>query len=366
MTSRLMDNPLHTLLVSRSGAGKSLLVEITERLCPPEHLESVSDLSAQALYYYGEDDLKNRFIVIGEKEGREGSDYPLRELISKRSITKAVPMKDPISGQIKTERITVNGPIALAETTTSGDVNPENLNRCFVVGIDESEDQTRVIHEHQRSNHTLQGYLRKKELGKIVEKHIYAQRLLEPVLVFNPFAQLLTFPTSKLRTRRDNEKFLRLINVISFLHQYQRKPKRKKLPDGDVVEYIECTHQDYRIAYDLLASGVLDSTLDDLPRPARKLLEHIKVYLQERSQRENVPVGRIVFERKDIREHSSWSFAQVRNSFRTLKDYEYIQAVRSQSGLANQYRLNGTYSELDFLTRILTPEELAKKIGKPA
>ena len=59
MTSRLMESPLHALLVSRSGAGKSRLVEITEQLCPPEHLESVSDLSAQALYYYGQDDLKH-------------------------------------------------------------------------------------------------------------------------------------------------------------------------------------------------------------------------------------------------------------------------------------------------------------------
>ena len=136
MTSRLMHNPLHAIIISRSSAGKSMLVEVTEQLCPPEDVESVSDLSAQALYYYyGKDDLKHCFIVIGEKHGSEGSDYPLRELISRRSITKAVPMKDPVTGQVKTETITVNGPISLAETTTEGDVNPENLSRSFVAGI---------------------------------------------------------------------------------------------------------------------------------------------------------------------------------------------------------------------------------------
>ena len=93
MTSRLMHNPLHAIIISRSSAGKSMLVEVTEQLCPPEDVESVSDLSAQALYYYGKDDLKHCFIVIGEKHGSEGSDYPLRELISRRSITKAVPMR---------------------------------------------------------------------------------------------------------------------------------------------------------------------------------------------------------------------------------------------------------------------------------
>ena len=35
-------------------------------------------------------------------------------------------------------------------------MNPENLNRCFVMGIDESEEQTRMIHELQRKNYTLQ------------------------------------------------------------------------------------------------------------------------------------------------------------------------------------------------------------------
>jgi DNA primase len=109
MTSRLMDNPLHSIVISRSGAGKSILVEITEQLCPPEDLHSVSDLTSQALYYFGQDDLKHKFTVVGEKEGTEGSDYPLRELISKKSITKAIPMKDPTSGQIKTVSITVNG-----------------------------------------------------------------------------------------------------------------------------------------------------------------------------------------------------------------------------------------------------------------
>ncbi|MBA7579489.1 hypothetical protein ES708_21360 [subsurface metagenome] len=69
MTSRLMDTPFHTILISRSGAGKSMLVEVTEQLCPPEELHSASDLTNQALYYFGKDDLKNSFIVIGEKEG---------------------------------------------------------------------------------------------------------------------------------------------------------------------------------------------------------------------------------------------------------------------------------------------------------
>ena len=363
MTSRLMDTPLHCILISRSGAGKSMLVEITEQLCPPEDLHSVSDLTAQSLYYYGKDDLVHKFIVIGEKEGSEGADYPLRELITKKSITKAIPMKDSVTGQIKTVSITVNGPVSLAETTTSSIINPENLNRCFVIGIDESEEQTQLIHELQRKNHTIEGHLQKQDNSRIIEKHAFTQRLLKKILIINPFAELLCFPSSKLKTRRDHEKFLRLIDAICFLHQYQRKIKKRKIENGEQLEYIECSLQDYRIAYELLSDGVLDNTLDDLPSSTRKLLELIKKYLQGKSKQDNIPIEKIIFERKEIREYTSWSFAQVRNNFRILRDYEYLQLIKAKNGLANKYRLNGNYSDVDFLNKILSPEELEKRIA---
>ena len=362
MTSRLTESPLHAIAVSRSGAGKSHLAEITEQLCPPEDLESVSDLSAQALYYYGQDDLRHTFVVIGEKAGSEGADYPLRELISRKSITKAIPMKDPSSGQIKTVTITVEGPIALVETTTSSEVNAENLNRCFILSIDESEEQTVAIHRWQRTAYTLDGLTQKRTRKAIVEKHVYAQRLLRKVTVVNPFAELLTFPSGSLRSRRDNEKFLRLISSICFLHQYQRPVKNAKLTDSETVEYIECTAEDYRIAYDLLADGVLENTLDDLPRPARRLLEVIHSYLDKRAEAEAAEKERLVFERKDIREFSSWSFAQVRNNIRVLTDYEYLRQVNGKNGTATQYRLAGGANDPDFMAQIVSPEELAKRL----
>jgi DNA primase len=353
---------LGILFTTPQGILLDIRTEITEELCPPEEAVSVSDLSPQALFYYGQDDLKNKFIVIGEKHGSEAADYPLRELISRKSITKAIPMKDPATGQIKTVTITVNGPIALVETSTSAEINPENLNRCFVIGIDESEEQTGEIHKFQRRSYTLDGFLTQHKRDEIINRHVYAQRLLRKVQVFNPFAELLTFPTSKLRSRRDNEKLLRLITAICFLHQYQRKVKTYKFPSGQEFEYIECTVDDYRIAYDLLSDGVLENTLDDLPRPARALLNLIKKYLDKRAAKEDVAAERITFERKEIREYTSWSFAQVRNNFRILKDYEYIKLIKSQRGMAHQYKLNGGYAGIDLLHTILSPVELKEKL----
>jgi len=82
-----------------------------------------------------------------------------------------------------------------------------------------------------------------------------------------------------------------------------------------------------------------------------------------RSNKDSIPVEKIIFERKAIREYTSWSFAQVRNNFRILRDYEYIQLIKAKNGLANQYQLTANYSDLDFLTTILKPEDLERRIA---
>jgi hypothetical protein len=51
------------------------------------------------------------------------------------------------------------------------------------------------------------------------------------------------------------------------------------------------------------------------------------------------------------------------NNFRTLRDYEYLQLIKSNKGLAKQYRLNANYSDLNFMNTILSPEELRIRIA---
>ena len=134
------------------------------------------------------------------------------------------------------------------------------------------------------------------------------------------------------------------------------------LDRGQTVEYVEVTVADYRLAHELLSDGVLDSTLDDLPSPARKLLNIIREHVARRADRDRVAAERVVFQRNEIRTASSWSFAQVRNSMRTLVEYECIQLVKAQNGIASQYRLNGGYSDPEFLAAILTPDEVTERL----
>ena len=73
----------------------------------------------------------------------------------------------------------------------------------------------------------------------------------------------------------------------------------------------------------------------NLDSPFCSIQKLIKKYLREKSKRDTIPVEKIIFERKEIREYTSLSFAQVRNNFQTLRNYEYLQLMRSKNGLAN-------------------------------
>ena len=49
---------------------------------------TISDLTEQSLWYFAENDLANHFVYIGERHGAVGTEYPLPELITRKSIRK--------------------------------------------------------------------------------------------------------------------------------------------------------------------------------------------------------------------------------------------------------------------------------------
>ncbi|MXE31574.1 DNA primase, partial [Escherichia coli] len=73
-------------------------------------------------------------------------------------------------------------------TTTAIDVDEELLNRCLVLTVNESREQTEAIHAAPRHAQTLEGLLAANEKSYITQLHQNAQRLLRPLNVVNPFA----------------------------------------------------------------------------------------------------------------------------------------------------------------------------------
>ena len=72
MTSRKMDDPLSLLILSGSGAGKSLLQDTLLKLCPDEDLVKLTSLTGEALFYMGQDALKHKVLALEEHAGAAG------------------------------------------------------------------------------------------------------------------------------------------------------------------------------------------------------------------------------------------------------------------------------------------------------
>jgi hypothetical protein len=318
--SRFLPKPLSAIILSGSGAGKSFVAELAERLTPPEGVEFYSRLSTLALAFMGEYEIQGKLILLEERAGGEAADYSIRTLQSKLRIVQALPIKDPKTGKIKTVRNVVYGPIAYIETTTNPNLNPENTSRCFLIHLDESREQTARIQERQRRARSL-SELGRIDVAAIEKRHHLIQRVLEPLPVVIPFAEHLTFSDHFLRNRRDNERLLSLLEVVAFLHQFQR-PRRVHAGQ----EYIEATLDDYRITY-WLAQKVLLPAVDELSRWGRELL----TYFQEQPDQ--------AWSRRYLRQILSWPDHRLREALEELTRFEHLLVCRGAHNLF-QYRLN--------------------------
>jgi hypothetical protein len=347
--SRKLTDPLSCIIISESSAGKSALSDCIERLTPPEDIVYLSTLTPKALYYMDKDHLKHKFVIIEEREGSYESDYPIRILQSKKRLIQAIPIKDPNTNKTRTHQIEVEGPISYLETTTKSHINYENSTRCFELYLDSSQSQTSRIHQIQKESKTLIGLERRLKLTDIISKHHNMQRLLQKVNIINPYSNYINFPTKYLRTRRDHLRFLNLIEVITFLHQYQR-PKKTI----DDTEYIESTPKDYRIAYELY-SELIQHTLSDLNKPQKELLVQIKAMAKEKNLD--------LFSRKDIRDYTGYPHHKVRDITKDLADLEYLIVQSYGNGKRTLYRLNDVNTQEGYILKALTkPEELVEYI----
>jgi DNA primase len=342
--SRKLEDPLSAIVLSQSGAGKSGLTEVIERLCPPEDVVLLTRLTPQSLYYTEPGFLDRKLVIVEERYGSMEADYSIRVLQSRKKLIAAAPVKDPQTGNMRTKVFTVEARAAFIEATTASSVNHENATRCFELQMDETEEQTKRIHERQRLLRTGRGLELRREAEAITRRHWNAQRLLESLPVVIPFADRLSFPSSWMRTRRDHARFLNLIEVSAFLHQHQRE----RTPDGAIVASLA----DYEAAY-ALAGEVLRETLTDVKRPLREALQSIQSLSAK---------GEGSVTRREIREALQTPDSTVRNWLSELVSLEYLEAEGGGLGKTTRYRLTGRAPRGDVVLGLLSPDELRKRL----
>ena len=272
-TSRKRESPLHVISLGSSGIGKTHLQEKVSALIPEEDKLEITTLSGNALYYFGQQELRHKLILIEDMDGAEEVLYPLREIKSKKRITKQVVIKNT-KGETRTVNLIVEGPVSVAGCTTKESLYEDNANRSFLVFIDESKEQDEKIMEYQRK--LSAGKVDLPEQWKLIEQFQNMQRVLQAVQIRNPFAESLRIPNEVFKPRRTNAHYLAFIEAVTFYHQYQREKQHDK-DTGE--EYIETTLEDIEEANKLMKEALIRKS-DDLNGATRNYFELLKAWMK--------------------------------------------------------------------------------------
>lgn len=323
-TSRKREQPLHIVSLGASGTGKTHLQEKVGELIPEEDKIEITTLSENAFYYFGQRELKNKLILIEDLDGAENVLYPLRELQSKKRISKTIAHKNT-KGETRTIHLVVEGPVSVSGCTTQEQIYEDNANRSFLIYLDESKAQDQKIMEYQRKLSARKINVEKENEIKELLKN--TQRILQPIAIVNPFAELLHIPEEVLKPRRTNNHYLQFIEAITFYHQYQREQK----VDTETGElFIESTLEDVENANKLLKEILLRKS-DELTGACRNYLEAVKSYLAQENKKQ--------YTNQEIRKALKINPSNQKRYNISLTSNYYIKQVKGKKGATYYYEI---------------------------
>ncbi|MFT6130478.1 MAG: DNA primase [Neolewinella sp.] len=310
------DAPLHALVQGSSGSGKTHLITKISELLPPEDVITLTRVTDSSFYNYGREDLKQKLIVLEDLDGlKEEALLAFRELQSRGRLTSSTSIKDE-SGNIRGVVRTVEGPVASLAATTRGEIYEDNLSRCLIVAVDETDLQTRAVIDYQ--NRRAAGLIDVEEEVQLRTFLRSCARLLDhSKTVVNPYATAVELPAEASKLRRLNALYQSFVRQIVLLHQYQRQTDEK----GRIVAEVS----DLRAACDILFDSIL-LKVDELDGALRYFYERLKTYVLERGREYE-------FTRREVRQALRISKTQQHAYMTQLLDLEYL---KQSGGYANR------------------------------
>jgi DNA primase len=314
-TSYMQEKPLHALIQGSSGSGKTLLLRGIMGLLPEEKGKVYTRITEKSLYHTGSK-LRHTAIAIEDWDGLPPEvQYIFREFQTGGGLSSLSTVKDK-SGDSDSKDIVAVGPIASMMCTTQGSIYEDNMSRCFLVAVDESEEQTKRILEYQNARRRGDTDKKTEEAAKDFIRNFV--EILEPCEVVNPYAGKVNLPERAHKIRRLNELYLVFVEQISWLHQFQRKKDEK----GRLIVTIE----DLKLACRLLFETII-LKVDELDGALRMFFEELKSYVLRQGNKD------YAFSRREVRQALKLSKTQ---QHRFLQDLEELEYIRLSGGYANK------------------------------
>ena len=321
--SRLMEEPLHAIIFGRSGSGKTYLQTKVSDCLPEESVRTITSLTENTLYYSSRDFWKHKVLMIEDLDGVYNAFLPLREFMSKQSITKLTTDKDAKGNNVQ-KVLTVEGPICVSGATTKEGIYEDNANRSYLLHINEGADHMEEVMDYQRK---LQAGLVDENSQNIAKQLLKnAQRILHPIRVVNHYATKLKIPDSVFKKLRTNMHYLRLIEIITFYHQQQR-PQRINSKNQTCIE---TTLEDISWANRLVKESLLRKS-DELNGQLRSFFERLKTTIEKQTEK--------TFYSKQIREQFRMNPMKANRYLRELDQWGYIKKVGGNRKIGFEYEI---------------------------
>jgi hypothetical protein len=115
MSSRILETPLGVIVQGASSSGKSHSIKRVSLLIPEQSKLVVTSMTQHALYYSSDTiDLRHKVVIVGERKQSQSPEVAdegiaLRELLSERSITRMIPVKDSATGGMEERQMQRQG-----------------------------------------------------------------------------------------------------------------------------------------------------------------------------------------------------------------------------------------------------------------
>ena len=268
MTSRKTPDPISVICLARSGVGKSYLMERVALCMPDQDKKEHTQFTGNSFYYYKREEIRNKIFLIEDLEGAVAVMFPIRELQSKKRISKTITQKGR-DGKLQTITLIVEGPVCVIACTTKESIYEDNANRSILIYLNDSKEQDEKIMSYQKRHRA--GMVDRYKEQEIQIKLQQMQKALVPINVINPYAPLIEVPQEVFKKRRTLPMLLNFIEAITFYNQYQRKQTADQ-STGEVQ--IETHPSDIEWGFKLL-SDVLFRKSDELSGAVRDFYEWV-------------------------------------------------------------------------------------------
>lgn len=319
-----MPDTLHALIQGSSGSGKTHLLVKISSFIPDEDVKRFTRVTESSFYNYGMYDLKNKLICLEDLDGmKEEAQLAFRELQSREMLSSSTTGQDEKGNNRAYEKI-VYGPIASMACTTKGEIYEDNMNRCFLIAVDETKEQTQRIIQYQ--NQKASGKIDGQEERKATEFIQDCIRMLKPYEVVNPYADKVNLPEEAHKIRRLNGLYQSFVKQMTLMNQYRRKKDQK----GRLITEKE----DLQTAAEIMFDSIV-LKIDELDGSLRLFYEQLKTYVKSKGE----AYESYSFGQREIRQALNISKSQLQRYIHDLLSLEYICQAGGHINKGYRYKI---------------------------